>query len=1013
MVKKKSKNKKKCKPSLTDQARIFLEKGDVHQAEVVCTKAVKQGNTDPEMLLYMGNVHYFRQRYGDAINCCQQLLQLQPKNSNARILLWAVYRDSGNFDSMLDFTKQLQKQPLNADENLLVYRGFMAACDWHNAEKMQGRILEMAEQGEISHKFIPALLFELCEMTGLSSELIFNIHQQWGNREIKGKLPFYTADSSPAPVKERLKIAYISADLYQHPVGIYMHQIIQEHDHQHFEVYCYAYLVQNDHLTQQIRESTDHFVDITKLSHADTAARIHADGIHILIDLGGHSGNTQLPVLAYRPAPVQMTYLGYPNTTGLPTVDYRITDHFAECEEGTRYVEKLLYMPQSFLCYGVNASTLEENKRLPAGEKAHIIFASFNNIRKITPQTIQAWADILKRVPASRLALKSKGLSNIIVRDNILREFASHGVQAERIEIRPCTATYAEHMVQYSSIDIALDTFPYNGTTTTCDALAMGVPVITLTGKLHAQRVSYSILKNIGFEDTITSSIDEYVNKAVAMATNPQGLTMLHQILPIMFRHSILCQPEKFTKQLEGLYLQAWHEKNMPGNKESRSIIFIDQLTPDVWKSLNAFYTSTDGDSPSFIVAALFSSENQEKISGYVHEMSLLDATPSRQLHIIRQPDHIDIENFIRSLVQQCDHVHLLQNITQNQLVVKNITMETQAKIIAHNEMPKYIPTPLPPLQNMKVTVCMATYNRCELLKRAIHSVLAQTYDNFELIISDNASTDGTEEYCRSMVESDSRIRYIRNAENIGYLDNFFQLYNMIETDMYILVNDDDFIYPEHLTRTMGMMQLHPELGLVFGQSHIGNVSGKNVDSIIPSNYTEDCIVEPRQMLLDSIFGNQICWVSVLFRKSAVEYAMDCAGDLFDMDRKETHFGRGDYFFDLLMVSCVPVGYVNIPAGFYSIHDEAFSSNQFGGGWSLEIRVRTLSYLVKMYKAHYGVDALLQRRLIPMLNGFEQSVQSIEAPLLEKNACDEDMEKMNELKALLNHINKVAELHEE
>jgi len=542
---------------LASQARHFLEIGDIHRAEMICAEAVKLGTSDTEMLLQIGKVRYFRKRYDEAVHFLHQVHQAWPENSEVRIMLWATYRDSGDFEAMLNLAHQFQEHPLNANELFMAYRSFLGACDWHSAETLQEKIFTLVRQKAIRHDLIPALLIDLCGVDGLTPETVLDLHRHWGDEESEGKRT-YSPDSIPAD--GRLKVAYISADFRLHPVGFFMNQVIRSHDRDRFEIHCYAHIVRDDEITRYVREHADHFVDITALHNEEVAARIHADGIDILIDLAGHTTDTRLPVLAYRPAPVQITYLGYPNTSGLPTVDFRITDHYAESEQGTRYVEKLLYMPQSFLCYGLDPSQLRADIR-PEDGKEHITFASFNHVRKMTPKVIQAWSMILNRVPGSRLAMKAKDLDVQVVRDNLLREFASHGIETSRIEFRPYTKGFEEHMLQYNGVDIALDTFPYNGTTTTCDALIMGVPVVTLTGESHAQRVSYSILKNIGFEDTITHSMDAYVDKAVALAENRQGLAMLRQIIPTLFRYSILCQPEKFTRQMEGLFLQAWSEK--------------------------------------------------------------------------------------------------------------------------------------------------------------------------------------------------------------------------------------------------------------------------------------------------------------------------------------------------------------------------------------------------------------------------------------------------------------------
>jgi len=548
---------------LAKQIRRHLELGDFDQAERLCTEAMRRFDDDPDVLLQAGNVHYFRKRYGEAARYYRQVQQLRPKDSDARTMLWGTYRDAGDFEQMLQLAQEFEKQPLSDNELFFAYRTYIALCDWHKAQAIQERALKLLRKGRISHGLISAMLIDLCSIPDLPPELVYEIHRLWGDEEIKRKQPYFSVNTPLPPVEGRLKVAYISADFNAHPVGAFMNQIIRSHDRQRFEIYCYAYLERNDAITENFRNQAEHFIDITAMRFDEVAKRIHADGIHLLIDLGGHTTNSRLAVLAYKPAPVQLTYLGYPNTTGLPTVDYRITDHFAESPEGTRYVEKLLQMPQSFLCYGTGLAQ-QPSDAAPVTKNGHITFASLNHLRKLTPETIRTWSRILNRVPDSRLLMKARAVESgsSLILENVLAEFERHGIKRERIEFLPFTDSHKAHMLQYNEIDVALDSFPYNGTTTTCDALIMGVPVVTLAGAPHAQRVSCSILKNIGFEETITHSADEYVEKAVMLASRPEYLTLLRQILPTLFRHSILCQSETFTRQLEGLYLQAWREKS-------------------------------------------------------------------------------------------------------------------------------------------------------------------------------------------------------------------------------------------------------------------------------------------------------------------------------------------------------------------------------------------------------------------------------------------------------------------
>ncbi|ATX78633.1 putative O-linked N-acetylglucosamine transferase, SPINDLY family [Mariprofundus aestuarium] len=547
---------------LTKKIRKYMESGDINKAELACDNALPKNKEDPDFLFQVGYVYYVRKRYSDAAEALRKVLQVRPRDPSARLTLWGVYRDAEDFDQMLTLAHEFARAPLSADELLLAFRSYLAVLDWKRAEKIQAQVIELLHHGKMTPTLASAVFIELCTIPSLSSEIVYNIHRNWGDNLVGSVQPFYTSNTPAPSVNERLKIAYVSADFNAHPVGMFMHQLIRLHDKTKFEVYCYAHIEKEDSMTRYFREHAEHFIDITDLNNGQLAKHIHTDGVHILIDLGGFTSNSRVGALAYKPAPVQISYLGYPNTTGLPTVDYRITDRFAECDEGTRYVEKLLYMPQSFLCYSAQLAPPPANGA-PVERNGFITFGSLNHLRKLTPQTIEAWSRIMNRVPGSKFVMKARSVESggAIIQDNILREFSSHGIEAERILFLPYVDSHKEHMLQYNEIDIVLDTFPYNGTTTTCDSLIMGAPVVTIVGKTHAQRVSYSILKNIGYEETITDSVDAYVEKAVQLAEQPENLSMLRKVLPALFKHSSLHQPDQFTRQMEDLFLQAWQEK--------------------------------------------------------------------------------------------------------------------------------------------------------------------------------------------------------------------------------------------------------------------------------------------------------------------------------------------------------------------------------------------------------------------------------------------------------------------
>jgi predicted O-linked N-acetylglucosamine transferase (SPINDLY family) len=288
---------------------------------------------------------------------------------------------------------------------------------------------------------------------------------------------------------------------------------------------------------------------------------IRKDGIDILIDLAGHTGYNRMLLFARKPAPVQVSWLGYPNTTGLKTVDYRIVDGYTDPPGLTDpfYTEELIRLPHSFLCY------LPDNNSpavgtLPGTAAGHITFGSFNFFAKVSPEVVGCWAELLKAVPASRILLKTKSLSDKPTREYAMEMFTQKGIESERIELLSYEHSYRGHLDIYNRIDIGLDTFPYNGTTTTCEAIWMGVPVITLAGDRHASRVGVSLLSNIGLPELIAKTEDEYIDIAVKLATDIGRLQVLRQRTRYMMTHSPLSDAKSFTAHLEDCYQRMWEK---------------------------------------------------------------------------------------------------------------------------------------------------------------------------------------------------------------------------------------------------------------------------------------------------------------------------------------------------------------------------------------------------------------------------------------------------------------------
>lgn len=356
-----------------------------------------------------------------------------------------------------------------------------------------------------------------------------------------------------------LRIGYVSSDFRHHAVSHFIEPVLAAHDKNKFQLFAYYHHTVVDDMTKRIQSHVTHWRSLVGKSDADIAAMIRADGIDILIDLAGHTATNRLPMFARKPAPLQVTWLGYPNTTGLSTMDYRITDAFADPPGMTDafHTEKLHRMPETFSCYSApnDAPTVAP---LQAKRTGRVTFGSFNNFAKITAEVITVWSNILKRIPTATLFLKYKDLESVPMTQYIHHQFMTRGVLVSQLRIQGDDASHVEHMARYNNIDIALDPFPYNGTTTTLDALWMGVPVITLAGASHVGRVGVSQMSNLGLQELIAKNQDDYVNIAVELAGNIEKLSALRDGMRERMLASPLMNVERFTRNLEQGYEQMW-----------------------------------------------------------------------------------------------------------------------------------------------------------------------------------------------------------------------------------------------------------------------------------------------------------------------------------------------------------------------------------------------------------------------------------------------------------------------
>jgi predicted O-linked N-acetylglucosamine transferase (SPINDLY family) len=389
---------------------------------------------------------------------------------------------------------------------------------------------------------------------------IFSEHIHFAAQFTEPLRSYLSAHSNDPTLNRRLRIGYVSPDLRNHSVAFFIEPILMSHSKEHFEIYCYSDVSSPDEVTHRIQKHANHWRSIVGISDEKVAELIRRERIDILIDLAGHTGGVnRILLFARKPSPVQISWIGYPSTTGLSTIDYKIVDDLTDPDGKTDqyYTEKLIRLPETFLCY-LPDKNCPDVAALPALYKSFITFGSFNNFPKIGQQVILLWTEILKKVPNSHLIIKSLSFYDQTVISYIRNLFLDQGIEAERIELLQPFPSLREHLALYNRIDIGLDTFPYNGTTTTCEALYMGVPVITLAGNTHVSRVGVSLLSTVGLPELIAQTPEEYVAKAVNLAKDIEKLKSLRISLRGMMSRSPLTDAKKFTHHLEKAYQKMW-----------------------------------------------------------------------------------------------------------------------------------------------------------------------------------------------------------------------------------------------------------------------------------------------------------------------------------------------------------------------------------------------------------------------------------------------------------------------
>ena len=497
----------------------------------------------------------------------REALSLEPKNISALNNLALVLGVDGRYTEAAELLRQaIEVYPEFAEAHgnlsgVLLRRGELDAA---LAAIHEAAALKSDFKSAISG-FTRARLMHLIYKADVPARAIFEAHRDWGLHfaaEQSGK------KGQPAPFlntrepERRLRIGYLSPDFREHSVNYFFEPLLSNHDLAAVETYCYSNVEKPDDVTQRLQGLAQHWRHVFELDDDALRGQIRADGIDILVELAGHTGNNRLPALLPKPAPIIVTWLGYPATTGLPTVDYRFTDSEADPpgESDELHTETLIRLDDGFLCYRPPA-VAPAVAPAPSLDRGFVTFGSFNNPAKLTDEGIAVWSRILREIPTARLLIKGVNFETPEFRETKLRfrdGFARAGIAESRVELRGHTATTAEHLGTYAEVDIGLDPFPYNGTTTTCEALWMGVPVVVLEGDHHAARVGVSILTRIGLTELIAETPERYIEMALALARDPGRLVSLRAGMRERMAASPLRDEPGFARRFEATLRALW-----------------------------------------------------------------------------------------------------------------------------------------------------------------------------------------------------------------------------------------------------------------------------------------------------------------------------------------------------------------------------------------------------------------------------------------------------------------------
>ena len=538
---------------------VLREQGKIQEAMASFQRAIRINPVYAEAWNNLGTVQANLEQFEAAIASFQKAIAARPDYPEAYNNLGLAYRELGNYrDAISAYSQALQLDPDYAavHNNLGIVHMDLArfedavACYRHAVDIKPGFVTAFSN-----------LLFTMNYIPGHSASEYLEYAHRYGRlvTDLAGKrYSEWRCDMHP----RRLRIGVVSGDLWGHPVGYFLQAILPVIDASRIELVAYSTGFRNDELTARIRPYFSGWKQLNGLTDEDAAAMIHADGIHVLLDLAGHTAGNRLPVFAWKPAPIQASWLGYFASTGVAEIDYLLADR-AGVPDGRdqQYTESIWYLPDTRLCFSPPSTDLPVTA-LPCQTKAEVTFGCFQNLSKVNDEVLDTWGRILSAVPGARLYMQCKQLREASERERFMERLQRLGIPAGNISLHGSTSREV-YLMAYAEVDLILDTFPYPGGTTTCEALWMGVPTLTLAGDTLLARQGASLLTAAGLQDWIAGDRDEYIARAISFAGDRDHLNLLRAGLRRQVQASPLFDAPRFARNfgeaLWGMW-QRWRE---------------------------------------------------------------------------------------------------------------------------------------------------------------------------------------------------------------------------------------------------------------------------------------------------------------------------------------------------------------------------------------------------------------------------------------------------------------------